>query len=102
MRILRDTTYMSPDDRGATAAIGNFDGVHLGHQAVLKIAADAARAPLGVVTFEPHPRRVLQPERGLRLLETFDQKMETLEELGLDAVVAEPFDRDFARPLDVE
>lgn len=52
---------MDPSDRGATAAIGNFDGVHLGHQAVLKVAAEAADAPLGVVTFEPHPRTYFAP-----------------------------------------
>jgi riboflavin kinase/FMN adenylyltransferase len=61
---------------------------------------ERARALQGesvLYTFEPHPRRVLQPDSGLRLLETFDQKMEVLESLGLDAVIAEPFDREFAR-----
>jgi riboflavin kinase/FMN adenylyltransferase len=48
-------------------------------------------------TFEPHPRRVLQAESNLRLLDTFEQKVETLERLGLDAVIAEPFDREFAQ-----
>jgi riboflavin kinase/FMN adenylyltransferase len=62
MRYLRDTTYMDPADKGASAAIGNFDGVHLGHQGVLKIAAAATDAPLGVVTFEPHPREYFAPE----------------------------------------
>ncbi len=62
MRYLRDTTYMDPADKGASAAIGNFDGVHLGHQAVLGIAAKASGAPLGVVTFEPHPREYFAPD----------------------------------------
>mgnify|MGYP002065279824 CR=1 FL=1 len=48
-------------------------------------------------TFEPHPRRVLQPGNDLRLLETFEQKVETLAALGLDAVIAEPFDLEFAK-----
>jgi len=59
MRIIRDSLYLDPTDRGAVAAIGNFDGVHLGHRAVLDVAraqAAATGAPLGVVTFEPHPR----------------------------------------------
>ena len=59
MRIIRDIQFVDPGDRGASAAIGNFDGVHLGHQAVLEIAkaaGDAVSAPLGVMTFEPHPR----------------------------------------------
>jgi riboflavin kinase / FMN adenylyltransferase len=80
--------------------IGNFDGVHLGHRAILDIVIDRAKALGGesvLYTFEPHPRRVLQPESGLKLLETFDQKAEILEKLGIDAVIAEPFDLDFAR-----
>jgi riboflavin kinase/FMN adenylyltransferase len=50
--------------KGAAVAMGNFDGVHLGHQSVLAIARTAAvsiNAPLGVITFEPHPRRLFQP-----------------------------------------
>ena len=62
MRIHRDTTYLTDADRGTSAAIGNFDGVHLGHQAVLRIAAEAADAPLAVVTFEPHPREYFAPD----------------------------------------
>jgi riboflavin kinase/FMN adenylyltransferase len=80
--------------------VGNFDGVHKGHQAILAKVIERAKALGGesvLYTFEPHPRRVLQPESGLRLLETFDQKMEVLASLGLDAVIAEPFDREFAR-----
>ena len=59
MRIIRDTLFIDPNDRGAAAAIGNFDGVHIGHQSVIDLtrqAAKAANAPLGVMTFEPHPR----------------------------------------------
>ena len=57
MRIIRDYTYTTPEDRGASAAIGNFDGVHLGHQSVIDMARRAAPdAPLGILTFEPHPR----------------------------------------------
>ena len=75
--------------------IGNFDGVHVGHQAILRLIVERARALGGesvLYTFEPHPRRVLQSEQSLRLLETFAQKMETLEAFGVDAVIAEPFD----------
>ena len=60
MRIHRDTTFLADRDRGATAAVGNFDGVHRGHQAILRIAAEAADAPLGAVTFEqPEPDRLV-------------------------------------------
>ena len=54
MRIIRDHTSIAPEDRGASVAIGNFDGVHLGHRAVIRMAeAGANGAPYGVLTFEP-------------------------------------------------
>lgn len=65
MRIIRDYTYVTPEDRGASAAIGNFDGVHLGHRAVIDIArkaGDAVDAPCGVLTFDPHPREYFAPD----------------------------------------
>ena len=83
MRIIRDTTYMNPDDRGATAAIGNFDGVHLGHQAVLKIAAAASDAPLGVLTFEPHPREYFAPDAPPFRLMNAVAKAHRLETVGV-------------------
>jgi len=83
MRIHRDTTYLDPADRGATVAIGNFDGVHLGHQAVLRQAAEVSDAPLGVVTFEPHPREVLVPDaRPFRLMNA-EARAHRLAKLGV-------------------
>ncbi|WP_158968997.1 bifunctional riboflavin kinase/FAD synthetase [Chachezhania sediminis] len=62
MRIIRDYRYVAPEDRGATVAIGNFDGVHLGHRSVIELAQKARPdAPLGVMTFEPHPRSYFAP-----------------------------------------
>ncbi len=63
MWILHDWRTVPPDARGATVALGNMDGVHLGHQSVIR-AAHAARpdAPLAVLTFEPHPREVFRPD----------------------------------------
>ena len=64
MRIIRDYTYVNDQDRGASAAIGNFDGVHLGHRAVIEIARKAGEksgAPCGVLTFDPHPRQYFAP-----------------------------------------
>ena len=83
MRIHRDTTYLDDADRGATAAIGNFDGVHRGHQAVLKIAAEASQAPLGVVTFEPHPREYFAPDAAPFRLMNAEAKAHRLEKLGV-------------------
>ena len=63
MKIIRQYNQLVSEDRGATAAIGNFDGVHRGHLSVIELARDALpTAPLGIVTFEPHPRRLFQPD----------------------------------------
>jgi len=83
MRIHRDTTYLDPADRGATVAIGNFDGVHLGHQSVLRQAAEVCDAPLGVVTFEPHPREVLVPDTAPFRLMNAEARAHRLAKLGV-------------------
>lgn len=80
--------------------IGNFDGVHLGHRAILDTVIGRARALGGeavLYTFDPHPRKVLQPDRAPELLATMDQKIEILEGIGLDVLIVEPFDLEFAR-----
>ena len=83
MRYLRDTRFMDSADRGASAAIGNFDGVHLGHQAILKNAAAACDAPLGVVTFEPHPREYFAPQSPAFRLMNAEARAHRLESLGV-------------------
>jgi riboflavin kinase/FMN adenylyltransferase len=100
LEIFRGIADLGRGFRSPVLTIGNFDGVHLGHRAILDLVISRARALGGesvLYTFEPHPRRVLQPGSNLRLLETFEQKAETLAALGLDALIAEPFDLDFAR-----
>lgn len=100
MEIFRGVAECKRAFRSPVLTIGNFDGVHRGHQAILDLVIERARALDGesiLYTFEPHPRRVLQPRADLRLLATFEQKVEVLESLGLDAVVAEPFDLEFAK-----
>ncbi len=84
-----------PPGTQAALALGNFDGVHLGHQAVLQPVPASARARPAravLVTFEPHPAEVLAPERRPRLLQTRRQKLAALEEAGVDAVLVLPFD----------
>ena len=80
--------------------IGNFDGVHLGHRAILETVVGRAKDLGGVAvvyTFDPHPRKVLRPESAPGLLTTLDQKVELLEAAGVDVVIVEPFTREFAR-----
>jgi riboflavin kinase / FMN adenylyltransferase len=80
--------------------VGNFDGIHLGHQAILRTVVSRARELGGqgvVYTFDPHPRKVLRPDSAPGLLTTLDQKIELLESHGVDALVVEPFTLDFAR-----
>jgi riboflavin kinase/FMN adenylyltransferase len=85
MRIIRDYTYVESQDRGATVAIGNFDGVHLGHQAVIDIARNAAPdAPLGVMTFEPHPREYFASDAPPFRLMRAETRAHRLEKLGVE------------------
>jgi riboflavin kinase/FMN adenylyltransferase len=85
--------------RNCVVAIGNFDGVHRGHQAVLERALAEARrrgAPALVLSFEPHPRKVFRPEIPLFVLTPPPMKARLLSLLGFAALVEQPFTRDFA------
>lgn len=110
MRTVRDYQYVRPEDRGASAAIGNFDGVHLGHQAVIAIAREEAErlgAPLGVVTFEPHPREYFAPATPPFRLMNAEAKAHRLEKLGVGRLYELNFNKvlsglsphDFARDV---
>ncbi len=84
---------------GCAVALGNFDGVHLGHQALLAEARRRALLCGGLATaatFDPHPGKVLKPDLAPKLITPLWRKLELLEALGLDAVVLQPFDRDYA------
>ncbi|HEX2526226.1 MAG TPA: bifunctional riboflavin kinase/FAD synthetase [Geminicoccus sp.] len=85
--------------RGLALAIGNFDGVHLGHRAILgRTAADARDlgVPAGVLTFEPHPRELFSPDSAPRRLTPLRRKLELLRDVGLMHVVVPRFTRAFA------
>ena len=89
----------APAWRGAAVAIGNFDGVHLGHRALIARARElaAARDALTVaLTFDPHPSTLLAPARAPLLLTSIERRIELLAEAGVDAVVVEPFTRELA------
>ena len=95
MRILRDRTAIPPDARGASAVIGNFDGVHLGHQAVIDLARRPG-ASLGVVTFEPHPREYFAPGSPPFRLMNAQARAHRLEMLNVDTLFELRFDPELA------
>ena len=95
MRIIRWPSAPSRETRGAVVAIGNFDGVHAGHRAVVAAAArraEALGAPLGVVTFEPHPREVMQPDGAPARLTSLARKAEIFRGLGVHLLHVLRFD----------
>ena len=97
--------HLSADERGAAVALGNFDGVHRGHQQVIAQAAKAALAqktPLGVITFDPHPRRLFRPTEPAFKLMTHGQQARALAGLGVDLLYLLPFDFEMASFTDRE
>lgn len=87
MRIIRDYQFVDPEDRGASVAIGNFDGVHRGHISVIdmaKTAGDAVDAPLGILTFTPHPREYFAPNAPSFRLMSPQARATRLEKLGVE------------------
>lgn len=86
--------------RGGVVAIGNFDGVHRGHQAVLRRALERAEAlglPAMVLTFEPHPRTVFNPDKPVFRLTPPSLRARLLEAMGFQSVIEYPFDREFSQ-----
>ena len=110
MKILHGWKHLADEDKGAAVALGNFDGVHLGHQSVIADAALAARrlgAPLGVISFEPHARMHFQPDAPPFRLMTARQLARTVAGLGAERLYLLPFgaemanfsDHDFVRDV---
>jgi len=101
MILINDIKELSQINEITHIALGVFDGVHIGHQAVIQQAVDAAKeqgGKVGVLTFEPHPIRVLAPDRApRRILASIGHKVELLEDLGVDFLCVVKFDLDFAQ-----
>jgi riboflavin kinase/FMN adenylyltransferase len=92
--------HYAPSGRGSVLAIGNFDGIHLGHQAILRAAVQRAAKTGDVstaLTFDPSPRRVLRPESAPLRVSTNAQRMDWFGTVGLEAAVVLPFTLDLAR-----
>jgi riboflavin kinase/FMN adenylyltransferase len=100
MKIFRSSAEVPETFGPSVITIGNFDGVHIGHRQIMRRVVALARekgcAP-AVLTFDPHPARVLAPGRAPRLLMTIDQRLRSLEAEGIEAVFLIPFSVEFAR-----
>ena len=87
-------------DLNSVVTVGTFDGVHAGHRAIMDTVlakADERDARSVIVTFDPHPREIINPgDAGIKLLTTLQERREILEELGISMMVVIPFDRDFS------
>jgi riboflavin kinase / FMN adenylyltransferase len=100
MKVLRAIDELSSLPGSTHLAIGVFDGLHVGHQAVIGRALESARQSSGhavVVTFDPHPVRVLRPEKAPRLLTSTRHKVRLIEKLGVDAVLLLEFTLEFSK-----
>ena len=105
LKIVHGWKDLPPEAKGAAAALGNFDGVHRGHQQVIAEAAKAASAlkvPLGVITFDPHPRRLFRPTEPAFRLMTPEQQARVLGGMGVDILYLLPFDFQMASFSDKE
>ena len=89
-----------PASEGSIVTIGTFDGVHLGHQQILKQLIDTSqqsKLKSVLLTFFPHPRMVLQPDISMRLIQTIEEREKALRKTGLDYLVIHPFSEKFSR-----
>ncbi len=102
MQIVRSLSALPPSLSRSVLAIGNFDGVHRGHQAILhQICQRAAEiaAKSVAVTFDPHPVRILRPEQAPKLITPLAQKLDLLAATGIDATGVIPFTPEFSTAL---
>lgn len=99
MQVFRTFKELARHSQRVCLAIGVFDGVHLGHQRVMGQARDDARAANGtaaVLTFDPHPMRILQPDKAPLLLTSTEHKLALVDKLGMDACLLLTFDQPFS------
>lgn len=100
MKIFRSASEVPADFGPSIVTIGNFDGMHAGHREIMRRVVQLARehnCTPTVLTFDPHPARVLAPDRAPKLLMTMNQRLRSFEALGIQAVFAIPFSFEFAK-----
>lgn len=89
-----------PNFQNAVLTIGTFDGVHKGHQQIIKAMVAMAKEVAGetvIITFDPHPRKIVQPDKSLELINTLDEKIQLIEQHGIDHFVIVPFTETFSQ-----
>ncbi len=99
MRVYEGSAELGDLASGCVLTVGNFDGVHLGHQSLLRAVIERGQAlgqQTALYTFDPHPRKVLSPEGSPQQLMTWDQLARALQRAGIDVLIREPFTREFA------
>jgi riboflavin kinase / FMN adenylyltransferase len=96
LRTLEEWSARFGDEGRTVLSVGNFDGIHLGHQKILQAivlrAAESAQRS-AVITFDPHPLRLLRPEQAPRMIQTLAQRLDGFQQMGIDAVLVLHFDR---------
>lgn len=100
MLVLHDPLRQTDLPRGCVATIGNFDGMHVGHQQIVRGVVERARElgkPSAVITFHPHPLSIVAPDRVPKQILTLSQKEELLRDMGVDALLIVPFTHEFSR-----
>src|SRR5438034_1736934 len=100
MLVLQDPLRQTDLPRGCIATIGNFDGMHIGHQEIIRGVVEQARAtqrPSTVITFHPHPLSIVAPDRVPKQILTLSQKEELLRSMDVDALLIVPFTHEFSR-----
>ncbi|HWR58656.1 MAG TPA: hypothetical protein VN328_07200, partial [Thermodesulfovibrionales bacterium] len=105
MAIIRGIENLSRRYANVVLTIGNFDGVHIGHQKIFRKVVESAKAINGTamaITFDPHPMKVVAPDRGVRVLTPFPEKARLMEFFGIEVVLCISFSREFSntRPDD--
>ncbi|HEY3053670.1 MAG TPA: bifunctional riboflavin kinase/FAD synthetase [Thermoanaerobaculia bacterium] len=100
MLVLYDPLKQTDLPRGCVATIGNFDGMHIGHQVIIRGVVERARElkrPSAVITFHPHPLSIVAPDRVPKQILTLSQKEELLRDFGVEALLIVPFTHEFSR-----
>ena len=100
MRVFHSLAEIPASFGPSVLTIGNFDGLHLGHQRIMRRATEIARADgltAVVLTFDPHPARILAPERVKRRIMTTAMRLERMAAMGIDAVLLLPFTVEFGQ-----